>query len=325
MSRLTNRGFFLSLMGTAILLTAPVMAQEWLGVPGAIPRDRHGRARSYILQVRDASGIPIPGAVAMLSDIWIEQADSTGAVRFAAREAMRLPAVIKVTARGYEPRELLFDGSESMMEISLEKLETRNPAAGSSVSVAELAPETRDASERLQREAVEALLHGENNEAERMLLEAIQLTPSAGAAYNNLGVAVLRQRRLEDAVRWFENSYELRPMDSAAAGNLGLIRCVQGRRDDCYRLLDKATALGFEAPMAHYCLGVLALERANWKQGARELERVSPERFAYRDLYLTVALRGIGRQHEAARSFQSFLRRRPARLIWFTWPDASQP
>ena len=91
-----------------------------------------------------------------------------------------------LTARGYEPRELLFDGSESMMEISLEKLETRNPAAGSSVSVAELAPETRDASERLQREAVEALLHGENNEAERMLLEAIQLTPSAGAAYNNL-------------------------------------------------------------------------------------------------------------------------------------------
>src|SRR5213594_616079 len=152
MSRLTNRGFFLSLMGMAILLTAPVMAQEWLGlgVPGTISRDRHGRTRSYVLQVRDARGIPIPGAVAMLSDIWIEQAASTGAVRFAARDAMRLPAVIKVTARGYEPRELLFDGSESMTEISLEKLETRNPAARSIVSVAELAPETRDASERLQ-------------------------------------------------------------------------------------------------------------------------------------------------------------------------------
>lgn len=279
-------------------------------------------ARVFHIQVRDSGGMPLNGAVAVIGDIWVEQADSHGVIRFDTRPSLHLPAIVQVRARGYKPRSVLWDGTEKNTEVYLDADEAVSsaPSGGSkTVSVAELNPEHQRASRRLQQEAIEALAQNENQKAEQLLRKAIVLTPSVAGIQNNLGVALLRQRKFEEAAPYFEKAYEMRPLDASASGNLGLVRWMQGRPDECYMLLDRAVALGFSAPTANYYLGILALSKSRWKQAIEQLDRTNPERFPYRDLYRSYALRALGEERQASQTFLQFIRRMPATLFRFAW------
>ena len=181
----------------------------------------------------------------------------------------------------------------------------------------ELSPQNQATSAGLQQKALQALQHGDYSRAEALLLKAIELTPSVGMLYNNLGVAILRQGRIPEAITWLEMAHELAPHDPGANGNLGLLYWTQGRRDESYRLLEKAVELGFSTHSAHYYLGILALERQEWKLSTEQLSRTDGDRFRFRDLFLAQALRGMGREKEAQTSFQKHLSRNPVHYYVF--------
>jgi len=234
---------------------------------------------------------------------------------------MRFPIMIEVQAPGFQPRQVMIDGFQrgGTTDIYLERSEAAPPRGGGTVSASELTKENREAAQKLEEAAIRALEKGENEKAEAVLRQAIDVSPSSSGAYNNLGVATLRQGRLEEAARYFEKGFHLTPYNAVAAGNLGLVRWLQGRREDCYELLDRAIALGFTSPLAHYYLGVLALERGHYKQSAQELQNVDGRRFRYRDLYLSVAQRGLGQLKTAWKTFQDFCQHNPIQLFGFAW------
>ena len=299
--------FFLSLAGAR--------SQEWVygssnGTQQTGRNELSKRLPSFSLAVREPAGAPIYGAVATIGDTWSEKSDYNGIVRIDSKAGLRFPVPIVVSAKGYQTRQLLLTGSRlGDLEIYLPRVESNTPTSKGTVSVTELSPENQAASAALVKKALQALQQGDHSRAEPLLRKAIELTPSIAMLYNNLGVAVLRQGRMPEAISLFEKAHELAPRDPGTNGNLGLMRWSQRRTDESFRLLDKAVALGFSTVSAHYYLGILALARGQWKLSAEQLSRSEVDRFRYRDLFLAQALRGMGREKDALKSFQKHLSR----------------
>jgi hypothetical protein len=281
-------------------------------------RRNASRSRTFIINVKDNAGSPVPNAVAFLGEVSAESADSEGVIRIEPRAFLRLPMLVDVRARGFCPRQVLVEGFEQgSIDVYLEKVETGAPRRERTVSVGELSPDNRAASQKLEEATLRALESGDNQKAEELLRMALDENQSSSAIYINLGIAILRQGRTDEAAGYLEKGFQLAPYDRTAAGNLGLMRWVQGRHEECYDLLDRAVALGFQSPLAHYYLGVLSLGRGYYKQSAEVLGSLDPNRFRYRDLYLSVALRGLGKLQLARKTFLEFLQRNPVEMLPF--------
>ncbi len=183
----------------------------------------------------------------------------------------------------------------SMFAVDIEDL--RNPA--------------RKEMKHLQTQAAAALQYHDYNSAEKLYLQALRTSPSDPSITNNLGVLALRRGDLKAANTWFEMAMQLDPYKGDYALNLGILRWAQGRRDESYSLLLLASDRGYEPDSSHYIQGVVSLERGLYKEAARHLKKVSEDRFPYRNLFLSMALRHLGKAKSADETFLSFLRRNP--------------
>jgi Tfp pilus assembly protein PilF len=292
-----------------------ILAQT-VGQPRYEAARNYSRIRPLLLNIKDGAGFPIPNAAAIIAELATETTDAQGTVRIEVKPPIRLPLMVTVQASGFRTRQVMLDGFDSRgTDIYLERIAPEAPSDGRTVSVGELSAEDRTAVRKLEEEAVRALQARDSARAETLLRSAVARNPSSSATWVNLGIALLGLRRAEEATTAFEKAFHLTPYDRAACGNLGLMRCAVSRMDECYDLLDRAIALGFASAIAHYALGVLALERGHFKQSAEALATVDARRFRHRDLFLSIAQRGMG-QHKASRSsFREYLRRNPVEVF----------
>jgi tetratricopeptide (TPR) repeat protein len=77
------------------------------------------------------------------------------------------------------------------------------------------------------------------------------------AAHNNLGVALLGQRRLDEAASEFRSVLELEPRSTDAIINLALVDKAAGRPERARELLLRALNIDPRSAPAHYNLAVL--------------------------------------------------------------------
>ena len=61
-----------------------------------------------------------------------------------------------------------------------------------------------------------------------MYQKAIELNPSFANAYNNLGIALKEQGKLEEAIQVYQKAVDIQPQFANAQNNIGLIRFLQG-------------------------------------------------------------------------------------------------
>jgi tetratricopeptide (TPR) repeat protein len=203
-----------------------------------------------------------------------------------------------------------------MKDIFLEPQRLELPRADSgTVSARELQSDVQEKSIELQQQAAVELRSGRYEEAEKLLRRALELTPSSGAICNNIGLTYLRRHNIDEAAPWFERAVERAPYSAQTVGNLGLLRWIQGRREESFRLLDRATASGFDSPMARYLLGILYLQKMRPRDALEQLKQSSSERLPYRDLYLSVAYAQVGDEKAARKSYHEYVRKNPAPLI----------
>lgn len=71
----------------------------------------------------------------------------------------------------------------------------------------------------------------------------------------------------------------------------------------------KAAATGYETGAGNYIMGTIHLEKGMNKQAVKCLKKISPDKLPYRDLYLSIALRNLGKVKAADEAFRSVLRR----------------
>jgi tetratricopeptide (TPR) repeat protein len=308
-----TRSVVLSLLVLAGLPDAGQAAAQRMDSQG---RSSVARRQFVVLKIRTSAGYAVPGAVAMVGELAAVSADPQGDVRIELKPPMRLPLLVDIQARGYRSRQIMIEGFErSAIDVYLEA-EAAGPRPGDqTVSAAELSPEKRQEVQKLENAGVRALAANDNPTAESLFRSAFELNPNSSLLATNLGIAVLRQGRPDEALVFLEKAYQLGPYQAFTVGNLALVRWMQGRYDDCYPLADRAIALGFKSELVRYSLGVLALGRGYHKQSALELGHVDPERFPYRDLFLSIALRGLGQSKAAARAFDTFLQHQSVALF----------
>ncbi len=179
-------------------------------------------------------------------------------------------------------------------DISLER-NTTDFSWSNTVSVGELSEKVQKRSSLLQKEALRAIDRGDNLLGEQLLRRALEMTPSAGAIYNNLGVSFLRRHNFDEAALWFERAVKVAPYDPQLLGNLGIIRWAQLRTEESYRLIDRAAADGFSTPAAHYILGIMSLEKGEAADAIKEFRKSDPDRYPRIGLYLSIALDAKGK------------------------------
>jgi Tfp pilus assembly protein PilF len=93
-------------------------------------------------------------------------------------------------------------------------------------------------------------------ESERYFREVLRLLPGHPSALNNLGTAIWRQGRLQDAEECYRRASVHDPNDYAILNNLGNVLWEQGRLADAMRWFRRAVAVRPDSPVVLMNLGV---------------------------------------------------------------------
>ena len=263
------------------------------------------------LTIRAANGQPVSAATVWVRGSGPEGADLNGRVTIEQDSDMSTPQQATVTAPGYKTRIAMLDSTDCTPEVVLESDTSSSRSYGRTVSSKELDPGRKRKAEALQQQAVKEIDRGDYAAAERTLKQALVLNPSAAEIYNNLGILFVHNRDLDRAAQSFEKAANIAPYNPLITANLGLMRWLQRRFDESYQLLSRAEVHGFATDQSHYILGVLALQKAHPVEAAGQLSKVNSRKFPFRDLFLSIALRNVGKSRAASKHFESFLRRHP--------------
>ena len=173
-------------------------------------------------------------------------------------------------------------------------------------------------------------------------------TKNNGPAENNLGTALLRQGRADEAIGYFNHILRMKPDTPFAWMNLGVAFVQQGKLDEAVRAYNETLRLTPDSAQAHYGLGVallkqgryneagehfaavlktspdhmnarfnlggVLLQEARWEEAAslfRSLIEVNPANASYHRS-LGIALAGLGSRNEAVAQYSEALRLKPA-------------
>ena len=300
-------------LGLVFLLVASVAQVQAQSVP-----DGSGSCKNIEVMVTDQSGSPIMGATVVTEDSTMElRTDSQGIADVPCRSFERALPMVKISAPGYRTAStaLLPPDTRSMVAVRLDRNDPVSHSAGMTVNASELKLGVRKDSVNLQREAERALAAKDYQNAEKLFLKALLLTPSEATISNNLGVIALSRKDFESAGSWFQKAAEEAPYKADILGNLGLIRWMQHRDDESYVALAKAFVYGYDTDLGNYILGTIGLARGNSEEAAEHLKKVPTDRFPYRDLYLSIALRNCGKEKSADQTYRAFLKRNPAPFL----------
>jgi Flp pilus assembly protein TadD len=154
---------------------------------------------------------------------------------------------------------------------------------------------------------------GRFEEARREFTEAVRLNPDYAEAHSNLGLILGSQGRFAEARAEFSEALRLKPTFADAHINLGVVLIRQGEREAAEAEFTEALRLQPDAADAHYNLGVVLLQQGRLEPARAEFSetlRLDPEH-ARAHANLGVVLLNQGRLPEAQSEFSEALRLRP--------------
>jgi Flp pilus assembly protein TadD len=143
--------------------------------------------------------------------------------------------------------------------------------------------------------------------------DCLEKSPGKARPYNNLGSALARRDRIEEAVPYFKKATEINPDYESAYYNLGYSYLRMGDTDGGIAFLNKALALEPRDPMALNNLGAAYLMKEDYERAVACLEaalRVDPDLESAHN-NLGVALKNQGRIEEALKHYSEAIRINP--------------
>ena len=154
---------------------------------------------------------------------------------------------------------------------------------------------------------------GKPNEAMAQFSEAVRLKPDYAEAHNNLGASLLDQGRLNEAVAELSESVRLNPRYEAAQNNLGAALVRQGRLDEAIKHLAEAVRLLPSDAGAHYNLGFALNSQGQTKDAIAQYAAALQINPAYAQAHNAIgnALVRQGKLQEAIDHFSVALRINP--------------
>jgi Tfp pilus assembly protein PilF len=149
--------------------------------------------------------------------------------------------------------------------------------------------------------------------SETLWRQALDCTPGNVVAYNNLGIVLREQGRVDEAAAQFQKALAIRPNDVMAHVNMGIVLYQQGRIEEALVPLQRAVDLKPDNPIGHNNLATAlhALGRDD-EAGAhyRKAAELQPDYMDARN-NLGVFLYQCGRVPEAIAQWREVLRSYP--------------
>ena len=155
-----------------------------------------------------------------------------------------------------------------------------------------------------------ALLNNKKvDEAITQYQTALQIKPDFAEALNNLGNALMQKERTDEAIAYFQKALEIKPGYAEAHGNLGNAFLQKGQVDEAIAHLQKAIEIQPGYAEAHYNLGNALLQKGRTDEAnvhLRKAVEIEPQ-YSTAQVNLGIALFQKGRVDEAIAQFQSAL------------------
>ena len=112
-------------------------------------------------------------------------------------------------------------------------------------------------------------------EAEAAFRRAIEAAPTSAVAFSKLGVALARQRRMDEAEQAFSKAVALNPRYAPAWSNLGNVYRESGRTDEALQAYERAVAADPDYWIAHQNLGGLYKQMGRTSEAIAALKRAT--------------------------------------------------
>jgi len=160
--------------------------------------------------------------------------------------------------------------------------------------------------------------------------DTLAKNPKAWAAHNNIGTALFRAGRTEDAHEHFLEALRLRPGHAESHNNVGALLARLGRLDEAIGYYRKAVALKPLYANARVNLGVALVKKKRFAEAAVHLAealKLQPDNAKAR-FQLALAMAGQGRTRQAMEHYRRALRADPdwpAVLNNLAWIMATHP
>ena len=151
-------------------------------------------------------------------------------------------------------------------------------------------------------------------DSETLWTHTLSCTSSNPVAHNNLGAALNRQGRTDEAIAQYRQALEIRPDHVEAHNNLGNALAGRGRLDEAIAQYQKTLEINPEHVEAHNNLGVALAGRGRLDEAIAQYQKaleINPEHVEAHN-NLGVALADRGRVAEAITEYQSALKIDPA-------------
>jgi tetratricopeptide (TPR) repeat protein len=136
---------------------------------------------------------------------------------------------------------------------------------------------------------------------------ALAVTTGNHLADGNLGLLLLEENDVDEAMRHFRAAVEARPASSKAHVNLGVGLATLGRHDDALREYEAAVGLDPRLPVAHYNLGLELSEHGRVDEAVSHYEtaiRLDPD-YAPPHVNLGLVLANRGRLDDAIAHYRT--------------------
>lgn len=154
---------------------------------------------------------------------------------------------------------------------------------------------------------------GRTDEAIRHYREAIRLNPDFQEAHYNLGIALEKQGRMDEAMNCYREALRINPGNARTHYGIGSVLAKTGRIDEAVRHYREALRIDPGYARAHYNLGVIMAEAGSTLDAEKhfsEAVRIDPD-FAEAHNNLGVVLVTRGGIPEALEHFSTALRLNP--------------
>lgn len=147
----------------------------------------------------------------------------------------------------------------------------------------------------------------------RLYQLVLEIDPRFYPAHNNLGVALKRAGRLDDAVREYELALAANPHFAEARANLGAALAAEGRREDALRQFQLAIRSDPASGQLRHQQGILLLQSRRYRDAELSFRQAlhRDPTYAPAAVFLGEALLAQGKRPEALSAFRRALQINP--------------
>jgi tetratricopeptide (TPR) repeat protein len=203
--------------------------------------------------------------------------------------------------------------AQQFLTVRLNPDQRADRAAGSSVSMQQLAHKVPRPAQKAYDKGLRAASKGDQHAAAELFGQAVAADPEFADAHNELGAADVALGRLPEAAEQFQKAVDLAPEHRLALPNLSIVLAKMKRFQEAAEVARRALRVVPGMAQMQFILAIgLLSEHKESQEALRNLRSAAPE-IPKAHVVAAQALLDSGKRDEAALELEEYLKAHPAK------------